>query len=67
MRTDFTITGDGPTTTVYLLTPHTSAAHEWVAENLPDDATFFGGGIAVEHHFIGDIAAGIVNTGLSIA
>lgn len=60
---DFELRGGG---TVYVLAPLTEAAHEWVAENLPEDATWFGGGVAVEHRYIGDIVEGLAADGLTV-
>jgi hypothetical protein len=61
---DFTVTGEG---TVYLLTPKTEAAQDWVEENLPKDATIFGRAIAVEHRYIQSIIGGIAADGLTVS
>lgn len=63
---DFFVTGEGPFTTVYLLHPLTDAAHEWVAEHLPEDAQRLGNAIAVEHRYIRDIVDGARNDGLAV-
>jgi hypothetical protein len=63
MRVDFELSGDG---TVYLLQPVSRAAHNWVEEHLPTDATWFGGAIVVEHRFIGPIVSGAIGDGLRV-
>lgn len=60
---DFTVTGDG---SLYILTPNTPAAEEWVDEHIPQDSMWFGTGVAVEHRYIGPIVEGIVADGLSV-
>lgn len=60
---DFVLTGGG---TVYILTPQTEAAHEWVAECLPQDATRWCSGVVVEHRYIDAILTGIVADGLEV-
>ena len=49
---------------VYLLIPLDDSANNWIDDNLGEDLTWFGGGIAVEHRYIEDIYEGIVNDGL---
>ena len=61
MRIDFELSGHG---TVYPFRPITRAAHHWVAEHLPTDATWWCGAVVVEHRFIGDIVAGAIGDGL---
>jgi hypothetical protein len=53
--------------TVHLLRPITSAGAAWVDENIPEDATWFGGAVAVEHRYIRDIIIGAVADGLGVA
>lgn len=60
---DFTIADEG---TIYILTPHTKAAREWVAEKISQGHQEFCGGVVVEHRYILDIAEGIRGDGLSI-
>lgn len=62
-KVDFDVTDHG---TIVLLTPMTPAAHDWVQENLPDDALTFGPSIAIEHRYAEDVLIGIVEDGLSI-
>lgn len=53
---------------IFLLTPHTDAGREWVAEHIPDDAQTWGiGSIVVEHRYITDIVVGAQGDGLVVA
>jgi hypothetical protein len=63
MRVDFELSGGG---TVYLLRPVSRAAHNWVENHLPDDATWFGGAVVVEHRYIGPIIGGAIGDGLLV-
>jgi hypothetical protein len=60
---DLKLTGHG---TIYLLQPITLAARDWVAEHMPDDATWCCGAVAVEHRFIDDIVLGAIRDGLEV-
>ena len=64
---DFSIEGEGPFCSVYLLRPLTPAAIDWIEQHIPDDAQRLGTAIAVEHRYIGAIAEGIVADGLVLA
>lgn len=63
-KLDFSVENHG---TIYLLRPRSQAAEAWVDDNLPRDVMYFGDAVAIEHRYIGDIADGIINDGLSIA
>jgi hypothetical protein len=63
---DFSIEGEGRFCTVYLLRPLTPAAFDWIKENIPSDAQWFGKAVAVEHRFIWPILEGIQNDGLAV-
>ena len=63
MRVDFELSGGG---TVYLLRPVTRAAHHWVEDHLPADATWFAGAVVVEHRYIGPIIGGPIGDGLVV-
>ncbi len=63
---DFSIEGEGRFCSIYLLRPLTSAAFEWIDEHIPEDAQRLGNAIAVEHRYIGAIAAGIISDGLVV-
>jgi|SRR5581483_4050698 len=65
---DFTVQNEG---TIYLLTPHTDAAREWVQEHIETDdwsigPQHFGDSIAVDHRYIADIVRGIQADGLEV-
>jgi hypothetical protein len=51
---------------IYIFTPLTPAAREWVAKFLPEDAQQWAGGTVVEHRFIADIVQGAQRDGLSV-
>jgi len=60
---DFSIDNQG---NVFILYPWSEEADLWVADHLPSDAASWGGGFVVEHRYIADIAAGIINDGLTV-
>ncbi len=51
---------------IYIFTPLTLSAREWVAEFLPEDAQQWASGTVVEHRFIADIIQGAQRDGLSV-
>lgn len=51
---------------IVLLTPTSDAGREWIEENLPDDAQWFGMAVVVEHRYADDIIDGMVNDGLDV-
>lgn len=61
---DFTVSNEG---SIFLLTPLTQAAKDWVEEHLPEDRQSFGGAVVIEHRYISDIVAGIQAYGLEVA
>ena len=63
MGVDFELSGGG---TVYLLRPVSRAAHNCVENHLPDDATWLGGAVVVEHRYIGPIISGAIGDGLVV-
>ena len=50
--------------TVYLLRAESDTAQAWIDDHIPEDATRFGGGVAVEHRYISDIVKGMIEDGL---
>jgi len=64
MENDFTLTGHG---SVYLLTPNTEAATEWLNDNLAGDLLRLGNSVAVEHRFVDHVMDGIESDGLTVA
>jgi hypothetical protein len=63
MDTDFTVAGGG---TLYILRPNTDQAKAWVEEHIESDAQKWGGGVCVEHRYIGDIVNGIQAEGMTV-
>lgn len=60
---DFEVSNHG---TIFIFTPLTPAAHDWVAEFLPEDAQRWAGGVAIEHRYISDVVIGAQRDGLSV-
>jgi hypothetical protein len=60
---DLLVHGGG---TVYLLRPVSPTGAAWVDEHIPEDATWFGGAVVVEHRYIRDIVVGAVTDGLRV-
>jgi len=52
---------------VFIVTPVTEEAQEWVKEHIPDDAQWFGKGFVVEHRYLGNIIDGMIGDGLTIS
>ena len=67
VRPDFHIFSDVPNPTVYLLTPFSKNACAWVASHIPDDATWFGSSIVVEHSYVHALVAQIKRDGLVVS
>jgi hypothetical protein len=51
---------------IFLFQPLSSAAREWIDQNIPDDAQFLGTALAVEHRYAHDIAEGMQADGLEV-
>ena len=51
---------------IWLFRPLTDPAMDWVNENLPEDAMWFGDAVAIEHRLIGAIVEGAANDGLRV-
>ncbi len=51
---------------VFLVTPHTDAAREWIKKNVGEEAQFFGYSLVVEHRYIDDLVEGMCNDGLIV-
>ena len=60
---DLIVHGGG---TVYLLRPVSIAGETWIADHIAQDATWFGGGVVVEHRYIREIVEGAVADGLRV-
>jgi hypothetical protein len=63
MPLDFTIEGGA---SVYILTPHSAEAKEWVADCIPEDALRYGHGVAIQWLYLDDIIEGIKAEGMSV-
>jgi len=64
-KADFTVQGN-PGDTVFLLCPQSEAASAWIEEHIPEDATYLGSAVAIEHRYIQDIIQGIQSDGLEV-
>jgi hypothetical protein len=62
-KPDFYIDGGG---SVYLFRPLNDEARKHLAENVQDGATWFGGALAVEHRFAGDLADALREDGFTV-
>ena len=60
---DFHLYGHG---SISILAPISQAAKDWVADHIPDDAQWFGHGIAIEHRYVHDIVEGLQADGLTL-
>jgi hypothetical protein len=60
---DFEVSDHG---TIFIFTPLTPAARDWVAEFLPEDAQRWAGGVAIEHRYISDVVIGAQRDGLVV-
>jgi len=58
---DFAVRSEG---TIWLFTPQTSAAFEFLSEHIQEDAQYFGDSLAVEHRFVYDLLIGLREHGL---
>jgi hypothetical protein len=60
---DVTVTNEG---NIFIFNPHSHAAKDWIAENVQENAQYYGNGLVVEHRFAGDIIEGMEADGLSL-
>jgi hypothetical protein len=60
---DFELSNHG---TIYIFTPLTPAARDWVAEYLPEDAQRWAGGTVIEHRYISDVVTGAQRDGFVV-
>jgi len=63
MPTDFNVNNQG---TIFLLTPLSEAAMDWVEEHLPSVRQTWGPSVVVEHRYIGAIVEDIRAVGLEV-
>jgi hypothetical protein len=52
--------------TIWLATPLTAAASEWIAEHISEESQWFGPSLVIEHRFVETIATALVADGLEI-
>jgi hypothetical protein len=52
---------------IFLFRMNTSAAQQWVSENVQEDAQFFGDALVVEWRYARDLAAAMSADGLVLA
>lgn len=61
---DVEVSGSG---TMYLVTPLTDAAKQWVEENVPLESwQWLGRSFGVEHRYIGNLVEGMLGDGLNV-
>ena len=60
---DVELTNQG---SIFTFQPLTAAAFEWIRENIPDDAQYFGSALAVESRYAPTVAQGMVDDGLCL-
>jgi hypothetical protein len=60
-RIDFVLRDEG---TIWLFTPLTPAALQFLSEHIREDAQYFGDSLAVEHRFVYDLLVGLREHGL---
>lgn len=63
-QTDFSVVDGG---SVALIVPQTQNAQDWVGENISEDRVCFGDGFGVEPRYLGELLAGIEESGLSVS
>ncbi len=61
---DAEVTNHGSIITIL---PLTEAAQEWMAENIPEDAQWFAGALAVEPRYVEAILRGMADDGLILS
>lgn len=52
---------------LYLLRPISVGAKEWIEDNIPTDAQWFGGALVVEPRYVSDILVGLRSDGLVVS
>jgi hypothetical protein len=56
----------GTTWPIFLLDPVTDVGRDWIEAHISEDATWFGGGVGVEHRYIRDTVVGAVTDELRV-
>ena len=52
--------------TLFLVFPETDGAREWIDEHVTGEVTWFGNALVVEHRYIRDLVAGMIEDGLKV-
>ena len=60
-RFDFVVRDEG---TIWLFTPLTPSALQFLSEHIQDDAQYFGDSLIVEHRYVEDLLLGLSEHGL---
>lgn len=60
---DFTIENHG---SIFLVRPQNEPAREHLAENVQEDAQWFGDALVVEHRYARDLAAALEDNGYTV-
>jgi len=58
---DFAVRGEG---TIWLFTPQSAAAFDFLSEHIQEDAQYFGPSLVVEHRFVYELLIGLREHGL---
>ena len=58
---DFIVQNEG---SIFLFTPLSAKAAQWIGEHVQPDATWFGDALVVEHRYARDLAEGMKGAGL---
>jgi hypothetical protein len=53
--------------TLFLFSPLSRAAREWIDEHVQDDAQWFGSALIVEHRYAPGLARGLTDAGFVLA
>lgn len=51
---------------INLLQPLSTEAEDWMDQNIPEDARWFGSALATESRYTPDIIAGMIDDGLAV-
>ena len=52
--------------TIFLFWPCSEQGETWIAENVQEDAQWFGNALVVEHRYARDLASGMLSDGLTV-
>lgn len=63
-KLDVDVSNEG---SIFLVTPCTQAARDWIEENVGGETQWFGKALVVEHRYIQDLVIGMQHAGLTVA